>query len=401
VEQSLTGTTEPVAEVAPIPRPHPASHLPAPLRIAVLTGGANSERNVSLSSGTAVVRALRGLGHAVAQVDSASSPIIPDQDPAEAYLTAEVEEVELAARPIAPTAAPPPDLEALAVVRRGQEDGVLAPGLLPILELADVVVLTVFGDEGESGAVQRLLDAHGIIYTGPSPEVAELTFHKARTKQALVSHGIETPAWHVVRRDRIEADLRELDIDGPWIVKPEAGGSTIGLTKVDEPDGLHAACLLASAEAQDALIEEFVPGRDFTIGVLGDRVYAVVEAMTERELYDYEAKYTPGLAHKRVPADLPPEETAELKRLTGEVHRLLGLGDTSSRADFRLAPDGRFTFFETNPLPGLTPTSSYPLSLAGEGVTFPELCEELVRCALRSHGRAAFGDAAGEVEDGR
>ncbi len=397
MEQSPTEPTEPIAELAPMPRPHPASHLPAPLRIAVLTGGANTERNVSLSSGTAVVRALRGLGHAVAQVDSASSPIVPDQDPAGSYLTAEVEELELAARPIGPTAAPPPDLEALAVVRRGQEGGVLAPGLLPILALADVVVLTVFGDEGESGAVQRLLDAHGIAYTGPSAEVAELTFHKARTKEALVSHGIVTPAWHVVRRGRIDDDLRGLDIDGPWIVKPEAGGSTIGLTKVDEEDGLHEACVLASAEGQDALIEEFVPGRDFTIGVLGDRVYAVVEAMTERALYDYEAKYTPGLAHKRVPADLPTDQTVELKRLTGEVHRLLGLGDTSSRADFRLTPDGRFTFFETNPLPGLTPTSSYPLSLAGEGVTFPELCEELVLRALRFHDRSVPGDGAGEA----
>ncbi|MEX2550651.1 MAG: hypothetical protein WD638_10515 [Nitriliruptoraceae bacterium] len=384
-----------------MPRPHPASHLPLPLKVAVLAGGANTERNVSLSSGTAVVRALRGLGHAVAQVDSASSPIVPDQDPAEAYLTAEVEEDGLAATPMAPTAAPPPDLEALAVVRRGQESGVLAPGLLPILELADVVLVTVFGDEGESGAVQRLLDAHGIVYTGPSAEVAEFTYHKARTKEALLAHGIETPAWHVVRRGRIDEDLPALEIDGPWIVKPEAGGSTIGLTKVEDPDGIAEACALASAEGQDALIEEFVPGRDFTIGVLGDRVYAVVEAMTERELYDYEAKYTPGLAHKRVPADLEPEQTAELKRLTGEVHRLLGIGDTSSRADFRLTPEGRFTFFETNPLPGLTPTSSFPLSLAGEGVTFPQLCEELVLRALRAHGRGVPGDQDGDVEDGR
>jgi len=380
-----------------MPRPHPASHLPAPLKVAVLAGGANTERNVSLSSGTAVVRALRGLGHAVAQVDSASSPVIPDQDPAEAYLTAEVEEDDLAATPMAPTAAPPPDLEALALVRRAQEGGVLAPGLLPILELADVVLVTVFGDEGESGAVQRLLDTHGIAYTGPSAEVAEFTYHKARTKEALVAHGIETPAWHVVRRDRIDEDLGALDIDGPWIVKPEAGGSTIGLTKVEDPDGLKEACVLASAEGQDALIEEFVPGRDFTIGVVGDRVYAVVEAMTERDLYDYEAKYTPGLAHKRVPADLEPDQTSELKRLTGEVHGLLGIGDTSSRADFRLRPDGRFTFFETNPLPGLTPTSSYPLSLAGEGVRFPELCEELVLRALRAHGRSTV-DGAGEGE---
>ncbi len=376
-----------VEEPTVMPRPHPASMLSSPLRVAVLTGGANTERNVSLSSGQAVARALRGLGHAVALVDSAASPVVPHQDPAEAYLTAEVEEGALAATPMAPTAAAPPDLDSLAEVREHQTAGVLAPGLLPVLAAADVVVLTVFGDEGESGATQLLLDTHGVAYTGPSAEVCDLTFHKARTKAVLADHGILTPDWHVVRRAHLDEDLAALELEGPWIVKPEAGGSTIGLTRVERVDGLRAACLLASAEGQDALIEVFAPGGDVTIGVLGDRVYAVVEAITERELYDYEAKYTPGLSNKRVPAHLDPEETTEVQRLTWEVHRLLGIADTSSRADFRLLPDGRFTFFETNPLPGLTPTSSYPLSLAADGITFPRLCEELVIRALVTHGR--------------
>jgi len=376
-----------VEEPTVMPRPHPASMLSTPLRIAVLTGGANTERNVSLSSGEAVARALRGLGHAVALVDSAAPPVVPHQDPTDAYLTAEVEKEALAATPMAPTATAPPDLASLAEVREGQMAGVLAPGLLPVLGAADVVVLTVFGDEGESGATQRVLDASGIAYTGPSAEVCELTFHKARTKALLAEHGVLTPEWHVVRREHLDEDLAALELPGPWIVKPEAGGSTIGLSRVEDAAGLRAACMLASAEGQDALIEVFTPGRDVTIGVLGDRVYAVVEAMTERDLYDYEAKYTPGLANKRVPAHLDPEQTARVQRLTWQVHQLLGIGDTSSRADFRLLPDGRFTFFETNPLPGLTPTSSYPLSLGADGITFPQLCEELVIRALLNHGR--------------
>ncbi len=375
-------------ELEPVDRPHPASVLDEPLKIAVLAGGANSERNVSLSSGTAIVRALRGLGHAVAQVDSAAEPVVPDQDPAEMFLTAEVAAEDLSDRPDAPTAAAPPDLEALEQVRTTQHEGVLADGLLPILAHADVVFVTVFGDEGESGATQRLLDRHGILYTGPSAEVCELTFEKAATKQVLADHGIATPSWHVVRRGHVEEDLAVLSIDGPWIVKPVAGGSTIGLSYVDDADELPAACAVASAEGRDALIEEFVPGRDFTIGVLGDRVFAVVEAITDRELYDYEAKYTPGESRKQVPADLTVEQTAGLRRLTGEVHRVLGIGDTCSRADFRLGPDGRFVFFETNPLPGMTPTSSYPLSTRADGIEFPQLCEELVIRALRRAGHS-------------
>lgn len=352
------------------------------LRIAVLMGGANTERNVSLSSGTAVVRALRGLGHAVAHVDSAAAPIIPGQDPQDAFLTAEVAEEDLAATPIAPTATAPPDLGALAMVRATQQEGVLARGLLPILEQADVVFLTVFGDEGESGATQRLLDAHGLVYTGPSAEICELTFDKAATKAALAPHGIVGPQDHVVRIGREVADLAALSVPGPWIVKPVAGGSTIGLTHVEDARDLPAAVALASAAGQHALIEEFIVGRDFTIGVLGDRVFSVVEAITDRDLYDYEAKYTPGESRKQVPADLGSEQTAEVRALAGRVHELLGIGDTSSRSDFRLGTDGRFRFFEVNPLPGLTPTSSYPLSAAADGIDFPQLCEELALRAL-------------------
>jgi D-alanine-D-alanine ligase len=352
-----------------------------PLRIAVLMGGANSERNVSLSSGLAVSRALRGLGHAVAAVDSAAPPVVPEQPDEDAFLTAEVEPDDLAATPMAPNVVAPPDLEALAEVRSHQEEGVLAPGLLPILQAADVVFLTVFGDEGESGATQAFLDRHGVVFTGPPADVCAVTFDKEATKRALVTEGLLTPAWHRVRIDHQREDLDALDIEGPWIVKPVAGGSTIGLSHVEDAADLPAAVELASAAGEDALIEAFVPGQDYTIGVLGDEVFAVVEAHTDRDLYDYEAKYTPGLSSKRAPADLSDELTAELRRLTGEVHRILGIGDTTSRSDFRLGPDG-FTFFEVNPLPGLTPTSSYPISARACGHEFPELCEEIAYRAL-------------------
>lgn len=362
-----------------------------PLRIAVLMGGANSERNVSVSSGLAVVRALRGRGHAVAHVDSASSPVVPDQPPDSAFLTAELDVRDVADTPVAPNATAPPDLQALATVRARQQDGVLAPGLLPILAHADVVFLAVFGDEGESGATQRFLDAHGIVYTGPSAEVCALTFDKEATKKALGGHGIATPAWQRIRTDHAESDLEALTVPGPWIVKPVRGGSTIGLSYVEDAGDLSRAVWKASAAGEDALVEAFVAGRDLTIGVLGEQVFAVVETITDRELYDYEAKYTPGESRKEVPAKLSDEQTVQVRRLAGDVHRLLGIGDTSSRSDFRLTPDGRFTFFEVNPLPGLTPTSSYPISALAHGVQFPQLCEDLAMRALRRADRRPAG----------
>jgi D-alanine-D-alanine ligase len=372
----------------PMPRPHPASTLAAPLRIAVLMGGANSERYGSLSTGTAIARALRWVGHAVAAVDSAQAPLAVDRDVEHAFTTAEVEEADVPDAPIAPTVATPPDLEALASVRAQQEDGVLAPGVLEVLRAADVVFVTVFGDEGELGRTQRVLERHGIPFTGPTPDVCELTFDKARSKEAVVAHGIDTPAWHVVRRDHIEADLADLTVPGPWIVKPRFGGSTIGLSKVTDPADLAAACELASRENPDALIEEFVAGRDLTIASIGDRVFSVVEPLSDADVFTYEAKYTPGESRKECPADLTDADTARVRRITGEANQALGLQDAPSRVDFRLAPDGRLVFLETNPLPGMTARSSFPLSAAASGVGFSELCEDIVVRALRRAGRS-------------
>lgn len=374
----------------PLPRPHPASTLAGPLRIAVLLGGANSERYASLSTGTAIARALRWVGHAVAAVDSAQAPLAVDRDPDHAFTTAEVAEADVPESPISPTVATPPDLEALAKVRAQQEDGVLVPGVLEVLRSADVVFVTVFGDEGELGRTQRVLEKHGIAYTGPTPDVCALTFDKARSKEAVAAYGIDTPAWHVVRRDHIEDDLADLAVPGPWIVKPRFGGSTIGLTKVADPAELPAACELASRENPDALIEEFVAGRDLTIACIGERVFSVVEPLSDADVFTYEAKYTPGESRKECPADLSDEDTARVRRITGEVNQALGLLESTSRVDFRLAPDGRLVFLETNPLPGMTPRSSFPLSASVSGVSFPELCEEIVVRALHRAGRSVL-----------
>lgn len=364
------------------PAPGPSD----PQRVAVLMGGANTERYVSLSSGLAVGHALRTLGYAVAELDSAMPVRDPDVPAAARFTTATIATVS--DRPVAPTAEAPPGADEIARLRAGQQGGVLAPGILPVLENADVVFLTVFGDEGESGAIQAYLDAKGLVYTGPTAAVCALTFDKAATKSRVAVGGVRGPAGHVVRRRHVRADLGALTIGPPWIVKPVAGGSTIGLSAVTERASLPAAVQRACASGGDALIEALIPGRDFTVGVLGDRVFAVVETISHRPLYDYAAKYRPGASSKRVPAQLTAAQTDEVRALARRAHDLLGVGATSSRSDFRLDPHGRLWFFELNPLPGLTPTSSYPISAAAEGIDFPQLCHQLVQRAVARPGRA-------------
>lgn len=348
------------------------------LRVAVLMGGANSERNVSLSSGLAVAHALRSLGYAVAELDSAV-PRTPGRP--EGLFTVDDPTVT-SRRPVAPTAAAPPTSHELARLRAGQEEGVAAPGVLESCRAADMVFVTTFGDEGEAGTTQAWLDQHGIAFTGPSADACALAFDKARTKEAVAAHGVRVPAGHVVRRSRAADDLRDLSVPGPWIVKPLAGGSTIGLSRVDDPAALPAAVARATAGGCDALIEACIDGRDLTVGVLAERVFPVVEIVTDRALYDYAAKYEPGASSKRVPAAITDRQHDEVRRLARTVHDALGFGTTSSRSDFRLDSDGRVWFLETNPLPGMTPTSSYPISAAAGGLAFPELCRQLVQLAV-------------------
>lgn len=347
-------------------------------------GGANSERNVSLSSGLAVAHALRSLGYAVAEIDSAT-PLSWTAGGVDALFTVD-EPTVTSNRPVAPTAAAPPTAEELARLRAGQEEGVAAPGVLEACRAADLVFVTTFGDEGEAGTTQAWLDRHGIAFTGPSADACAVAFDKARTKEVVAARGVRVPAGHVVRRSHAEGDLRALSITGPWIVKPLAGGSTIGLSRVEDPAALPAAVARATAGGCDALVETCVDGRDLTIGVLADRVFPVVEIVTDRALYDYAAKYTPGASRKRVPPAITDREHAEVSRLARTVHGALGIGATSSRSDFRLDAQGRAWFLETNPLPGMTPTSSYPISTAAGGLAFPELCHRLVQLAV-SRGR--------------
>lgn len=345
-------------------------------------GGANSERNVSLSSGLAIAHALRSLGYAVAEVDSA----VPRASGRLDGLFTVHEPTVSSSRPVAPTAAAPPTADELARLRAGQEEGVAAPGVLEVCRAADLVFVTTFGDEGEAGTTQAWLDRHGIAFTGPSADACAVAFDKARTKEAVAGHGVRVPAGHVVRRDHVDEDLCALSIAGPWIVKPLAGGSTIGLSRVADPAALPEAAARATAGGSDALIEACIDGRDLTIGVLADRVFPVVEIVTDRALYDYAAKYSPGASSKRVPAAITEHEHAEVSRLARTVHDALGIGATSSRSDFRLDAQGRAWFLETNPLPGMTPTSSYPISAAAAGLAFPELCHQLVQLAV-SRGR--------------
>jgi D-alanine-D-alanine ligase len=206
------------------------------------------------------------------------------------------------------------------------------------------------------------------------------------SKELLARAGVPTPAWTPagVGSEELIATLGL-----PLVVKPAGGGSTVGLTVVRSADELPAALELAECYDPDVLCEAFVPGRELTVTVLEGEALPVVEIIPGGDIYDYEAKYTPGRSRYVVPAELVPDETRHLECLAVRAFETLRQ-ESLSRIDFRRHPDGSFWCLEANSLPGMTATSLVPKAAGAAGIPFPELCE---RIALGA-GRRPAGDGS-------
>jgi len=171
----------------------------------------------------------------------------------------------------------------------------------------------------------------------------------------------------------------------PVIVKPSKQGSTVGLSIVKAPEELQPAIDEAFQHDDEVMIEQFIAGRELTVGVLGDQTLPVGEIIAKHEIYDYECKYTPGMAVEEFPARLTEEETATVQRLARKAFDALKLRGYA-RIDFRMATDGTFYCLEANTLPGMTQTSLIPQAAAAAGISFPELCDRIVQLALDRRG---------------
>lgn len=329
-------------------------------RIALLTGGSTPERDVALAGAAQVVRALRGLGHEVTVVDTVSGPVA---GPAEQALLA------------TPVRRAPPTREELAALASAENLPALVAS--PEMRAADLVFLVLHGLQGEGGAVQALLELGRCRYTGSGPLGSAMAMDKEVTKRQLESAGLPTAAWRTW--SAVEEEVRALGL--PLIVKPANGGSTVGLTVVHRAEELADAIALARTHDPDVLLECFLPGREFTVGVLGDAALAVGEIIPEHEIFDYECKYTPGMTREIFPAPIAEPLAARIRELALATHRVLKLRDFS-RIDFRLDAAGDPYILEANTLPGMTGTSLLPQSAAALGTGFSELCAEICRLAL-------------------
>jgi D-alanine-D-alanine ligase len=329
-------------------------------------GGTSSERDVSLASGIRVAQALRSKGHVVTTVDPARGPISADDERA------------LLSGTVVQTTPPSP----VALRQMARESLGRLVSTLPKRGETDVVFLGLHGGSGEDGTIQSLLDLTGVPYTGSGHLASAIAMDKDITKQLFRRAGVGTADW-LMAPATVEEVRAALGF--PVIVKPSKQGSTVGLSIVKQPSELQPAIDEAFRHDDEVMIERFIAGREFTVGILGDIALPVGEIIPKHEIYDYECKYTPGMADERFPAELTEEETARVQEEARKAFRALKLGGCA-RIDFRMSTDGTFYCLEANTLPGMTQTSLIPQAAAAAGINFPELCDRIVQLAVETRG---------------
>jgi D-alanine-D-alanine ligase len=331
------------------------------MQIAVLFGGTSEERDVSIASAAQIIPALRALGHEVFAVDTATGRL-----PA-------AEEQQLLASGVAPA---PPSSADIALVRGRAIT--FALGALDIRN-ADVVFLALHGGAGEDGRLQAMLDLAGVAYTGSNHIGSAAAMDKDLAKRLFRSVDIPTADWLMAP---VAAPDVEKALGWPAIVKPSKQGSTVGLTLVRKAADLDAAIHHAHAFDDEVMVEKFIAGREFTVGVLEGVALPVGEIFAPGEVFDYKSKYQAGGAREVFPADLPQIETAQVQEYALRAHRVLKLG-AYSRVDFRRDANGTFWCLEANSLPGMTATSLLPQAAKVAGISFPELLERICKGAIR------------------
>ena len=331
------------------------------MRIAVLFGGTSEERDVSIASAAQIIPALRALGHEVHAVDTATGKLAPGQ------------ERELLANRVAPL---PPSGSALQQVRARAIS--LSPAHFDIRH-TDVVFLALHGGAGEDGRIQALLDLAGMPYTGSNHIASAAAMDKDLAKRLFRAAGVPTADWLMAPVTAGQVTER---LGWPVVVKPSKQGSTVGLSVVRAAEGLAGALEAAGTFDDEVMVEKFIPGREFTVGVLEGQALPVGEIFPPGEIFDYQSKYQQGGARELFPAQLPPEEAARLQQYALRAHQALKLG-TYSRIDFRRDAAGQFWCLEANSLPGMTATSLLPQAARAAGIDFPTLLERICKGAIR------------------
>ena len=288
-------------------------------KVAVLMGGPSSERAISLKSGAAVANGLRTAGYQVVEVD------VTDRT-------------------------------------------------LTLPETVEGVFIALHGEFGEDGGVQQLLETRRLPYTGSNPTSSRASFDKRLSKKIFVEAGIPTASYEVLGPEDT------LTLPYPVVVKPPCQGSTIGIFKVNHAEEWSAAFKESLRYDGEIIAEAFIPGRELTVGVVGETAFPAIEILAPDGWYDFTAKYSKGQSRHLCPAPLTDALASRIKAIALDTFRALGCRGLG-RVDFRLTEDGKLYVLELNNIPGFTETSLLPKAAQQAGIPFADLCATIMEMA--------------------
>lgn len=346
------------------------------MKVVVLAGGISTERDVSLSSGTMIYRALKKRGHQAILLDvylgyewvpSAEGETIDsifDRDKDWAETLGSIAEEN-------------PDIELIKAMRPDGEKNFFGPNVIAICQAADVVFMALHGENGENGKIQACFDLMGITYTGTDYVSSALSMDKGLSKELFAYYGIPTPAGIRLKKGQ----KQEKTVPFPCIVKACCGGSSVGVSIAFKAEEYEKALQEAFLYDDEVIVEQYIEGREFSVGVMDGRALPIIEIAPLQGFYDYKNKYQPGSTIETCPAQLSEEKTKEIQDYAEQAFRALRLKNYA-RMDFMMNKAGEVFCLEANTLPGMTPTSLLPQEAAAEGVSFEELCEKIMSTAL-------------------
>lgn len=294
------------------------------MRVAVIMGGSSAEKDVSIKTGEAVVRACLANGFEV-------YPIVFDDNYKDSF---------------------------------------------HLLKGVDIVFNGLHGTFGEDGAIQKWFEQNNILFTGSDSFSSQICMDKIKSKKIAKENNIRTPDWFEFKED---VDVNQTFY--PCIVKPNAQGSTFGLSYVNEVGSLEEAINHSLAFDSNVLIEEYIRGREITVGVLNNEVLPIVEILPKHKLYDYECKYTPGMTNYKCPTELDNGLKEKINIDTIKIFELLGCRGYG-RVDYIIDDNNNHYFLELNTLPGMTSTSLLPIAAKSSGISFDDLIKKIIYLGL-------------------
>lgn len=341
------------------------------MKVVVLAGGTSTERDVSLSTGTMIYKALKNKGHQVVLLDvylgyedGVADVFAIDKD-----WTANIGAIK----------ENNPDIHQIKALRKGNSDSFFGPGVIDICSNSDIVFIALHGENGEDGKIQAAFDLMGIKYTGTDYTSSALAMDKAISKELFSVYRIPTPSGiHIKKGQTYNWDVY------PCVVKVNCGGSSVGVSIAHSESEMDSSLANAFSYGNEVIIEQYIKGREFSVGVIDGTALPVIEIAPLVSFYDYKNKYQAGSTVETCPAVLSDDITKKMQQIAKAVFKALRI-KTYARMDFILNESNEIFCLEANTLPGMTPMSLLPQEAKVIGMNFEALCEKIIEISLKKY----------------